>query len=103
MLPSHRIGCRSRNRNETGSDTCPKRADDVEPLWVEKKGSCSWWNLACKPVGKQTHGAFKLAIGQLILKLEVATNNGIGKRILVAPATKLKEISQIVNRRRRRF
>jgi hypothetical protein len=43
---------------------------------------------------------FKFAIGQLTLKLEGVTNEGIGELLRLLTARKLEEVRKAVNRRR---
>jgi hypothetical protein len=52
--------------------------------------------------GKRTHPAFKLAIGQLNLKLEVIANEGIGQLIRLLPASKFEEIREVMDNPRRK-
>jgi hypothetical protein len=94
---------RSGNRYETGTDTCPKGACGIESLWVEQKSFGFWRELACEMVSKRTNPAFKLAIGQLNLKLEGITNQSIGQLIRLLATSKFEEIGEVMYSPRRKY
>jgi hypothetical protein len=100
VFPPDRVRSRSRNRNEAGTDTGPKGVDDVEPLGVEKKSSGSWWKLTCEMAGKRINRPFKLDERDVILNVEVVTDERIGPVIRILPTTELKERGKIVYKRR---
>jgi hypothetical protein len=97
------VGSWGRNRYETGTGTCPKGACGIESLRIEQKGFFSWWDLPRETAGKRTHPTFKLAIGQLTLKLEIVTNETVGKRIRLLPASKFEEIREVMDGPMRKF
>lgn len=96
VFPPDRVRSRSRNRNEAGTDTGPKSVDDVEPLGVKKKRSGSWWKLTCEMAGKRRNGPFKLDERDVILNVEVVTDECIGQVTRIRPTAKLKKCWQVV-------
>jgi len=96
VFPPDRVGSRSRNRNEAGTDTGPKGVDDVEPLGVEKKSPGTWWKLMCEMVGKRIDRAFKSDERDVIFNFEVLADERIGQVTRIPPTTDLKKCGQVV-------
>lgn len=96
VFPPNGVRSRSRNRNEAGTDTGPKGVDDVESLGVEKKRSGSWWKLTCEMAGKRINRPFKLDKRDVILNVEVVTDECIGQVTRIRSTTELKKCWQVV-------